>query len=92
MQVEETTFMLTAKQSLLPILLVCLTACLFGCGQQDNSRTMETREFAIDGMSCEGCIDGHIGIEGGPRRQIGRGVVEGQESHRGGRQGVVTNN
>ena len=57
MQVEETTFMLTAKQSLLPILLVCLTACLFGCGQQDNSRTMETREFAIDGMSCEGCIN-----------------------------------
>jgi copper chaperone len=49
--------MLTAKRSLLPILLACLAACIFGCGQQDNSQPMETREFVIEGMSCEGCVN-----------------------------------
>lgn len=54
------------KQRLLPGLLVCLTACMLGCGQQSqapgraqqsNSQVMETREFAIEGMSCEGCVN-----------------------------------
>jgi copper chaperone CopZ len=52
----EGTIILTAKQSLLPILLACLAACVFGCGQQGNSQATEAREFAIEGMSCEGCV------------------------------------
>ena len=54
------------KQRLLPELLVFLTACVLGCGQQPqdpsraqqrNSQVTETREFAIEGMSCEGSVN-----------------------------------
>lgn len=45
------------KRTSLPILLACLAACILGCGQQENSRTTETRVFAIEGMSCEGCVN-----------------------------------
>ena len=38
------------------ILVMCIAACVLGCRQQDNSRAIETREFAIEGMSCEGCV------------------------------------
>jgi copper chaperone CopZ len=53
------------KQRLLPGLFVGLAACVLGCGQQPqepgraqqgNSPLMETRVFAVDGMSCEGCV------------------------------------
>jgi len=53
------------NQRLLPGLFVCLAACVLGCGQQSqepgrasqgNSQMMETREFAIEGMACEGCV------------------------------------
>jgi copper chaperone CopZ len=46
-------------------LCIALTAGLLGCGQQPQgssqvqpvaSRAVETREFAIEGMSCEGCV------------------------------------
>ena len=54
------------KQRLLSGLLVCFTACILGCGQQpqepgraqqSNSQVTETREFAIEGMSCNGCVN-----------------------------------
>lgn len=54
------------KQRVLPGLFVCLAACMLGCGQQpqDPSRgqqgkslVAEIREFAIEGMSCEGCVN-----------------------------------
>jgi copper chaperone CopZ len=47
-------------------LFACLAACVLGCGQQPqvpvraqqgNSQMMETREFAVEGMSCEGCVN-----------------------------------
>ena len=39
-------------------LVVCAVACTFGCAQQDNARTTQTREFAIEvDRSCEGCVD-----------------------------------
>lgn len=42
---------------LLPAMLVLsAVVCVFGCQQPDNSRTTQTREFAIEGMSCEGCV------------------------------------
>lgn len=44
------------KRLSLPILLACLAACVLGCGQQDSPQATETRDFAIDGMSCEGCV------------------------------------
>lgn len=53
------------NRRLLPGLFVCLAACVFGCGQQPqepgrasqgNSQVMETREFAVEGMACEGCV------------------------------------
>ena len=49
--------MFTASQKLLPVLLACLAACVFGCGQQAGPQTPETRTFAIEGMSCEGCAN-----------------------------------
>lgn len=47
------------KQRLLFILLACVAAWSFGCGrnQQDNIQAMETRTFAIEGMTCEGCVN-----------------------------------
>jgi copper chaperone CopZ len=38
------------------MLLACLIACILGCGPQGNSPAMEKQEFAIEGMSCEGCV------------------------------------
>jgi copper chaperone CopZ len=38
------------------ILLACLIACILGCGRQGNPPAMEKQEFAIEGMSCEGCV------------------------------------
>ena len=49
--------MFTLRQCFLLIVSACLTACVIGCGQQDKSRAMETREFAVEGMSCEGCAN-----------------------------------
>jgi copper chaperone len=45
------------KQRLLSILLGFLTVCVFGCGQQNSPQATEAREFAIEGMSCEGCVN-----------------------------------
>jgi copper chaperone len=45
------------KTTPLAILLVCLTACIFGCGQPNNPQATEKQEFAIEGMSCEGCVN-----------------------------------
>jgi copper chaperone len=53
---RETLFM-SVRQSLLYVVLTCLVACVFGCGQQDSPPAKETREFAIEGMSCEGCVN-----------------------------------
>jgi copper chaperone len=47
---EGTTIMFTKTAS-----LALLVMCLLGC-QQINPRAMETREYAIEGMSCEGCV------------------------------------
>ena len=47
--------MLTKRLSL-PILLACLVTCILGCGQENTPAT-ETRDFAIEGMSCEGCAN-----------------------------------
>ena len=49
--------MFSIRQSLLSILLMCLAACVFGCRQQDSPPATETREFAVEGMSCEGCVN-----------------------------------
>lgn len=49
--------MFLIMQRLLFILLMCVAACIFGCGQQDSLPMTETREFAIEGMSCEGCVN-----------------------------------
>ena len=49
--------MLTKTQSLLSVLLMCFAACVLGCGQQDSLPATETREFAIEGMSCDGCVN-----------------------------------
>ena len=45
------------KRRSLSILSACLTACVFGCGRQNNSRATQTREFAVEGMSCDGCVN-----------------------------------
>ena len=49
--------LITTAMSFWLVLLVCLAACVVGCGQQDHPSTTETREFAIEGMSCEGCVN-----------------------------------
>jgi copper chaperone CopZ len=45
------------KRLSLAMLVVCAVAFVLGCGQQDNSGATETREFAIEGMSCEGYVN-----------------------------------
>ena len=46
-------------------LSACIAAGLLGCGQHSqepgraqpvNSQAVQTREFAIEGMSCDGCV------------------------------------
>ena len=47
-------------------LLLCASACVLGCGErpvepkpivQKNTLAVETREFAIEGMVCDGCVN-----------------------------------
>ena len=47
------------KQRFFFILLACVAAWVFGCGrnQQGNAQAIETRKFAIEGMTCEGCVN-----------------------------------
>jgi copper chaperone CopZ len=44
------------KTTPLGTLFACLIACMLGCGQHGNPPATDTREFAIEGMSCEGCV------------------------------------
>jgi copper chaperone len=51
-----------ANRHSMAMLVGFAATCLLGCGQQPGagrqgvSKTMETREFAIEGMTCEGCV------------------------------------
>ena len=53
------------EQRLLFGLFACFAAWMLGCGQQpqdpgraqqENSQMTENREFAVEGMVCEGCV------------------------------------
>jgi copper chaperone len=45
----------TKRQGSLLILWAVLAVAVLGCGKPDNSPAVQKQEYAIEGMSCEGC-------------------------------------